>query len=78
MIPKNQSKAICLGEMDIKTREPINIEQLWEEYKAHNDPLAFLTASDSDECVIISSKDACDIENKPILQKKPSSTQKKI
>ena len=77
-IPKAYGKPIWTGEIDIKTKMPINLENLFEEYTKLNDPWLILVTSDSDEEKSPSIKEITDLQNGPyIKKKKPFSVRKK-
>lgn len=78
LIPKEYAKDVCEGNIDIRTKQPINLEKLSEEFKVLNDPMTSLISSESEDISGTSIRDMVDFENKPVLKKKSSSVQKKI
>jgi len=78
VISKEFAKKICEGEVDIETKESIDIEKLKEDFKITNDPFTTQLSSESDEATGATLKEIFELENKPILKKKTVSAQKKI
>jgi hypothetical protein len=78
LIPKEYAKDVCEGNIDIRTKQPINLEKLSEEFKVLNDPMTSLISSESEDISGTSIRDMVDFDNKPVLKKKSSSVQKKI